>query len=34
MILAGVILLFGLFPALLFSLIETASIPLINGLLR
>lgn len=34
MILAGVILLFGLFPSLLISLIETASIPFINGLLR
>ncbi len=32
MILAGVIVFFGLFPSLLFDLIETASIPFINGL--
>ncbi len=34
MVLAGVILLFGLFPSLLLSLIETASIPFIEGLIR
>ncbi|MDJ0668613.1 MAG: NADH-quinone oxidoreductase subunit M [Desulfobacterales bacterium] len=34
MILVAVILLFGLFPALMFELIQTASIPLLNGLPR
>ncbi len=34
MILAGVLLLFGLYPALLFDVIETASIPFMNGLPR
>ncbi len=34
MILVAVILLFGLFPALMFELIQTASIPLLNGMPR
>ena len=34
MILVAVILIFGLFPALMFELIQTASIPLLNGLPR
>ena len=34
MILVAVILLFGLFPALMFEMIQTASIPLLNGLPR
>ena len=32
MILVAVLLFFGLYPSLLFDMIETASIPLINGL--
>jgi NADH-quinone oxidoreductase subunit M len=32
MILVSVIVLFGLFPSLLFDLIQTASIPLMAGL--
>jgi NADH-quinone oxidoreductase subunit M len=32
MILVTVLLFFGFYPSLLFDLIETASIPLINGL--
>jgi NADH-quinone oxidoreductase subunit M len=34
MILVGVIVLFGLFPALMVDLVQTASIPLIQGLPR
>jgi NADH-quinone oxidoreductase subunit M len=34
MILAAVIVLFGIFPSLLFDMIETASIPFMNGLTR
>jgi NADH-quinone oxidoreductase subunit M len=32
MILLATLLLFGLFPALIFDMIETASIPFFNGL--
>jgi NADH-quinone oxidoreductase subunit M len=32
MILAGVIVFFGLFPSILFDMIQTASIPFFNGL--
>jgi NADH-quinone oxidoreductase subunit M len=34
MILVGVIVLFGLFPALMVDLVQTASLPLIQGLPR
>jgi NADH-quinone oxidoreductase subunit M len=34
MLLAAVLVFFGLFPSFLFDMIETASIPFMNGLLR